>query len=50
MQTARALLYSLIFYPGTLGFVIAGLLASLIGQAQTEAVVLAWFPKAFTGG
>lgn len=38
----RSLLYTAIFYPGTLGFVIAGLLASLIGQRQTEAVVLGW--------
>ncbi len=42
MIVLRSLLYTLIFYPGTLGFVIAGLLASLIGQRQTEAVVLGW--------
>jgi 1-acyl-sn-glycerol-3-phosphate acyltransferase len=38
----RSLLYTLIFYPGTLAFVIAGLTASAIGQRETEAVVLAW--------
>ena len=42
MTVLRSLLYTLLFYPGTLGFVIAGLLASLIGQRQTEAVVLGW--------
>lgn len=42
MTVLRSLLYTLLFYPGTLAFVIAGLLASLIGQRQTEAVVLGW--------
>lgn len=42
MTALRSLLYGLIFYPGTLAFVIAGLVASIVGQRQTEAVVLAW--------
>ncbi len=42
MTVLRSLLFALLFYPGTLVFVVAGLLASLIGQRQTEAVVLAW--------
>lgn len=42
MIVLRSLLYTLFFYPVTLGFVIAGLVASLIGQRQTEAVVLGW--------
>lgn len=42
MIVVRSLLYALIFYPGTFAFVIAGLVASMIGQRQTEAVVLAW--------
>lgn len=32
----------MMFYPATLAFVVAGLIASVIGQRQTEAVVLAW--------
>lgn len=42
MIVLRSLLYALIFYPGTFAFVIAGLVASTIGQRQTETVVLAW--------
>ena len=42
MTVVRSLLYTLIFYPMTLGFSIAGLLASLVGQRQTEAMVLGW--------
>jgi 1-acyl-sn-glycerol-3-phosphate acyltransferase len=42
MIVVRSLLFALLFYPGTLGFVIAGLIASIFGQRQTETVVLAW--------
>lgn len=42
MTALRSLLFALIFYPGTLAFVLAGLMASVVGQRQTEAVVLAW--------
>jgi 1-acyl-sn-glycerol-3-phosphate acyltransferase len=38
----RGLAFTVLFFPMTLGFVIAGLIASLIGQRQTEAVVLGW--------
>ena len=42
MIALRSLLFALLFYPGTLVFVVSGLIASLIGQRQTEAVVLGW--------
>lgn len=42
MRLLRSLLFDLLFYSGTFAFVIAGLLASVIGQRQTETVVLAW--------
>ncbi len=42
MIVLRSLSYTLLFYPMTLGFVIAGLVASLVGQRHTEAVVLVW--------
>ena len=42
MTIVRSVLFALIFYPGTFGFVIAGLLASMLGQRQTETIVLAW--------
>lgn len=42
MIALRSLLFAAIFYPGTLAFVMAGLIAAAIGQRQTEAVVLAW--------
>lgn len=42
MQAVRSLLFAALFYPGTLGFVIAGLLASLVGPRPTRAVVLGW--------
>lgn len=42
MTALRSLLYAFLFYTGTLGFVIAGLIASIAGQRQTEGVVLAW--------
>lgn len=42
MTVLRSLLFAMVFYPGTLAFVLAGLIASVIGQRQTEAVVLAW--------
>ena len=42
MQTARALVFSLIFYPGTLLFVIAGLTIGLVSRPAMLAVVFAW--------
>ena len=42
MTALRSLLFTLLFYVGTFAFVIAGLLASIVGQRQTEAVVLGW--------
>ena len=42
MIALRSLLYAFLFYAGTLAFVIAGLIASIVGQRQTEAVVLGW--------
>lgn len=42
MIALRSLLFTLLFYVGTFAFVIAGLLASIVGQRHTEAVVLGW--------
>jgi len=42
MPTVRALFFSLIFYPGTLLFVIAGLVAGLLSRPAMLAVVHAW--------
>jgi 1-acyl-sn-glycerol-3-phosphate acyltransferase len=39
---ARSLLYAVLFYPATLLWVMAGLVASLFGQRPTLAVVLSW--------
>lgn len=38
----RSLLYAAIFYPATVLWVLAGLVATLIGQRPTLAVVLSW--------
>jgi len=38
----RSLLYAAIFYPATVLWVLAGLLATLVGQKPTLAVVLSW--------
>ena len=42
MQYARSLLFMAIFYPGTLLFSIAGLLAGLVGTQPMRAVVHSW--------
>lgn len=38
----RSLLYSAIFYPATVAWVLVGIVASLFGQRATLAVVLSW--------
>ena len=42
MAVLRSLLYAAMFYPATLLWVLAGLLASLVGRKPTLAVVLSW--------
>lgn len=42
MQALRAILFALLFYPGTLAYVLAGMVASLFGTAPMRAVVLGW--------
>ena len=42
MQLIRSLLFSLIFYPGTLGFVLAGIVAGAIGTPAMLWVVTGW--------
>ena len=42
MTLTRSLLYAAIFYPATLLWVLAGIVASLFGQPPTLAVVLSW--------
>jgi 1-acyl-sn-glycerol-3-phosphate acyltransferase len=42
MAFMRSLLWAAIFYPATLLWVVAGLLASLFGRRPTLAVVLSW--------
>lgn len=42
MNLARSLLFNLIFYPGTLIYVLSGLAVSLFGEAPMRAVVLGW--------
>jgi len=42
MAALRSVLYALIFYPATLLWVLAGLVAGLIGRKPTLAVVLNW--------
>ena len=42
MALARSLLYAAIFYPGTVLWVFAGVIASLFGRRPTLAVVLSW--------
>lgn len=42
MSALRSLLYAAIFYPATVLWVLAGLVATLIGRNPTLAVVLSW--------
>lgn len=42
MAIIRSLLYAAIFYPATVLWVLAGLVATLIGRKPTLAVVLSW--------
>jgi len=42
MAAARSLLYAAIFYPGTVLWVLAGVVASLFGRRPALAVVLSW--------
>jgi 1-acyl-sn-glycerol-3-phosphate acyltransferase len=42
MALARSLLFAAIFYPATLIWVLAGIVASLFGQRPTLSVVLSW--------
>ena len=42
MQIVRSLLFALIFYPGTLIYVLTGMAGSLIGTAPMRAVVHGW--------
>lgn len=42
MAVPRSLLYALLFYPGTLMFVVIGIIASFFGRRATLAIVLAW--------
>ena len=42
MAVARSLLFALIFYPATILWVLAGLVATPFGQRPTLAVVLSW--------
>lgn len=42
MQAARSILFSLLFYSGTLFFVLSGMAASLIGTDPMRAVVRGW--------
>ena len=42
MALARSLLYAAIFYPATVLWVLAGIVASLLGRRATLAVVMSW--------
>jgi len=42
ISAARSLLYAMLFYPATLLWVLAGIVASLFGRRPTLAVVLSW--------
>ncbi|HVU31726.1 MAG TPA: lysophospholipid acyltransferase family protein [Sphingomicrobium sp.] len=42
MSTLRSLLYAAIFYPATVIWVLAGLVATLVGRRATLAAVLSW--------
>lgn len=42
MQLLRSLAYALIFYPATVLFVIAGIIATLFGQETTRKLVRSW--------
>ena len=51
MQFVRSILFALIFYPGTLLFVLSGMAASLIGTQAMRSVVHGWarFHRVLTG-
>jgi len=42
VQLLRSLLYSLIFYPATVLFVLAGIVATLFGEDSTRRLVQSW--------
>ena len=42
VAVVRSLLFALIFYPATIGWVLVGLVATLFGRRPTLAVVLSW--------
>src|SRR6476620_632535 len=42
MAVARSVVYALLFYPATVLWVLAGLVASLVGRRPTLGVVLSW--------
>ena len=42
MQTLRAAVFALLFYPGTLAYVLSGMVASAFGTGPMRAVVLGW--------
>ena len=42
MQLVRSLMYASIFYPGTLGYVLAGILVSLVRPSGTRPLVRNW--------
>lgn len=42
MSFLRSLLFAAIFYPGTVFWVLTGLVATMFGRGPTHAVVLAW--------
>jgi 1-acyl-sn-glycerol-3-phosphate acyltransferase len=52
MQRLRSALYAAIFYPGTVLFVLAGLVVSLFGRRATRALVRSWavFHHILAGG
>jgi 1-acyl-sn-glycerol-3-phosphate acyltransferase len=42
VQQLRSLLYALVFYPATIVFVLAGIVATLFGNRATRALVRSW--------
>ena len=42
MAVVRSLLFAAIFYPATVGWVLAGVVATLLGRRPTLAVILGW--------
>ena len=42
MAAARSLIFAALFYPGTVAWVLAGVVASLFGRRPTLAIVLGW--------